>query len=245
MLNITKLKNCSTNESDLTINPLFYAMEGNQFKTPTFEELKSSFATAAEIIREKFPKAKIIEYEDVHFHAAFELIKSISGQNEKEIEFLIKAVPLVVTDVPALELTKIESEIIRIAQETKLDLKSLSVLTVLSRLYDNGRSGYNVAKRILKPNSEYTKENAYNTLADLNALRLFIGFLALSESNKYESFAFCTSDKALVLLWSGFNFYDIKFVKDVGARSSFSLSENLFPRLSQDQRIELAAKLSQ
>jgi hypothetical protein len=181
----------------------------------------------------------------VHFQAAFELIKSISGQNEKEIEFLIKAVPLIVTDVPAPDLTKTESEIIRIAQETKLDLKSLSVLTVLSRLYDNGKSGYNVAKKILKPSSEYTKENAYNTLANLNALRLFIGFLALSKSNKSESFAFCTSDKALVLLWSGFNFYDIKFVKDVGARSSFSLSENLFPRLSQDQRKELAAKLSQ
>lgn len=233
------------NESDISINSLFYAMEGNQFRTPTFEELKSSFATATEVIREKFPKANIIEYEDVHFQAAFELITSISGQNEKEIEFLIKAVPLIVTDVPTPELTKIESKIIRIAQEIKLDLKSLSVLTVLSRLYDNGRSGYNVAKKILKPSSVYTKENAYNTLADLNALRLFIGFLALSESSKSESFALCTSDKALVLLWSGFNFYDIKFVKDVGARSSFELSESLFPRLSQDERKTLATKLSQ
>lgn len=233
------------NESDLTINPLLYAMEGNQLRTPTFEELKSSFATATEIIRGKFPKAKIIEYENVHFRAAFELITSISRQNEKEIEFLIKATALVVDGISAQNLPKIEFEIIKIAQETKLDLKSLSVLTVLSCLYDNGRSGFTAARKILfKSRAEYTKTDAYNALADLNALRFFIGTLALSESNKSEPFALCTSDKALVLLWSGFNFYNIKFVKDGGARSSFLLSENLFPRLSVTQRKELAAKLS-
>ncbi len=233
------------NESDLTINPLLYAMEGNQLRTPTFEELKSSFATATEIIRKKFPKAKIIAYENAHFQAAFELITNISKQNEKDVEFLIKAITLVVDSVSAPNLPKIESEIIKIAQETKLDLKSLSVLTVLSCLYDDGRSGFAAAHKILfKSRSEYTKKDAYNTLADLNALRFFIGTLALSESNNSEPFSLCTSDKALVLLWSGFNFYDIRFVKDAGARSSFLLSENLFPRLSGTQRKELAAKLS-
>lgn len=233
------------NESNLTINPVLYALEGNQLRTPTFEELKSSFETATEVIMKRFPKAKIIEYKDVHFQAAFKLITSISKQNEREEEFLIKAAPLVTDGVPSQNLPKYESEIIKIAQETKLDLKSLSVLTVLSCLYDDGRSGFTAARKILfKSRSNYTRTDAYNALADLNALRFFIGLLAPSESNNSEPFALCTSDKALVLLWSGFYFYDIKFVKDAGARSSFLLSENLFPRLSETQRKELAAKLS-
>lgn len=231
------------NEDDLTINPLPYAMEGNQLRTPTLEEIKDSFARASEIIKEKFPSAQIIEYENEHFQTAFELISSISEQNEKDTKFLEMVVPLIKDGVPSERLSNVESEILEFAREIEIDLKSLTVLTVLSCLYDDGRSGFPAARKILKPSSDYTEKLVYNALADLNALRLFIGTLALSESPEYDSFAFCTSDKAIALLWSGFEFSDIKFDKDLGARSTFLLSENLFPRLTEPQRQELAIKL--
>lgn len=230
------------NESNLTINPLPYAIEGNQFRTPTLQELKSSFASASDTIRAKFPKANIVQYEDEHFQIAFDLITSLSEKCKRYTEFLIKAAPLITDSVAEQNLLDVESKILKFAQETKVDLKSLPVLTTLSCLYDDGSSGFAAARRILKPKASYTDEQAYNALADLNALEFFIGTIALSES--HESFAFCTSDKAIVLLWSSFYFYNTKFDRDLGAVSSFVLSENLFPRLSGSQRKELAARLS-
>lgn len=228
----------------LLINPLPYAFEGNQRRTPTFEELGQAYMEATKIIKELLPHANVVEFQDEHFRADYDLLAGATERDEKDTEFLIKAAPLVADSVSAAKLLAVETEILKIARSLGLEPKSsLAVLTVLCCLYDNGQSGYPAAKRIIKPRAGYTEANAYNALADLGALRLFLGAIALSRFAEFESFAFCTFDQAIALLWCGFEFHNIEFNKTSGLNAKFVLNESLFPRLDEGRRKELTKRL--
>lgn len=228
----------------LLINPLPYAFEGNQRRTPTFEEFEQSYAEATRIIKENLPHANVIEFHDEHFRAAYDLLADLAKRDEKEMEFLIEAAPLVADGVPTDKLLETESEILKIARDLGVEPKSsLAVLSLLSCLYDDGRSGYATARKVIKPRVGYNEENAYNALADLGGLRLFLGAIALSRLPEFESFAFCTFDQAIALLWCGFEFHKIEFNQSSGMNATYVFDENLFPRLDEAGRKELTKRL--
>lgn len=228
----------------LLINPLPYVFEGNQRRTPTFEELKQSYAAATKIIKENLPHASVVEFRDEHFHAAYDLLADLAKRDEKETEFLIKATPLVADGVPTAKLLETETEILKTARDLGVQPKSsLAVLSLLSCLYDDGRSGYATARKVIKPRAGYNEENAYNALADLGGLRLFLGAIALSRLPEFESFAFCTFDQAIALLWCGFGFHKIEFNKSSGLDATYIFDENLFPRLDEAERKNLTTRL--
>lgn len=229
----------------LLINPLPYAFEGNRRRTPTFEEFNQAYKDATEIIKERLPHASVVEFQDEHFRAAYDLLADLAARGEKDTEFLVKSAPLVADGVPSGRLLDVETEILENAGGLGLEPKSsLTVLTVLSCLYDNGKSGFPAANRIIKPRAGYTDEDAFNTLADLSALKLFMGAIGLSRFEEFESFAFCTFDQAIALLWNGFKFYNIEFDKSSGLNATFVLTENLFPRLDAAGREELTKRLA-
>ncbi len=230
---------------DLVINPILYAIEGDKRRFPTLDEFKESFEEAVAEIKKVFPKAKLIPFTDETYPLVFAELSLIFERRKKEAKFLVKVAPLIFQRVSDSRLPQTESKILEIAKVEGLDLKSLPVLAVLSCLYENNDGSYfQTARKIIKPKSNYTEENAYNTLADLNALEMFVGSGALSKSaTEFPPFAFTTCDKPIALFGCGLGFNKNEFGEN-GLNTHISIKEQLFPRLSGIEREQLAERLS-
>lgn len=229
---------------NLVFNTLLYAIEGDKRRFPTFEEFKNSFEKAMMEIKCFFPRANFVTYDEKTYQLVFRDISLIFKRRKKEAEFLVKASSLVFQRISDSKLPQTESKILEIAKSEGLDLKSLPVLVVLSCLYENNDGVYfQAARRILKPKSNYTKEDAYNTLADLNALEMFAGSGALfNSSKKFPPFTFTTCDKPIALFGCGLEFNKNEFGDD-GLNFNISINEHLFPRLNENERRELSERL--
>jgi hypothetical protein len=149
--------------------------------------------------------------------------------------------PKVTFRLPGSQLLSTQKEIIRIAGKLGLKTHSLSVLTILACLYENADgSGFLAARRIIKPSTTYSAENAHNAIADLRALEIFI----LSHGLDREPLALCTCDRAIAALWCGLDAHGHRWNDDVFS-FTVSLSEHLFPRVTTAGREELAAALAE
>ncbi|MEO6590314.1 MAG: hypothetical protein ABIP06_13530 [Pyrinomonadaceae bacterium] len=230
---------------DLIINPILYAIEGDQRRFPTLDEFKESFEEALLEIKNVFPRAKLITFTDETYPLVFAELSRIFERRKKEAKFLIKTAPFVFQRVRDSKLSQIEAKILEIAKDEDLDLKSLPVLAILSCLYENNDGLYfQTARKIIKPKSNYTEENAYNTLADLNALEMFVGSSALSNSSKeFPPFAFTTCDKPIALFGCGLRFNENEFGENA-LNTNISINEHLFPRLNEEERQKLTERLS-
>lgn len=230
---------------NLIINPILYAIEGNQRRFPTLDELKKSFEEALAEIKKVFPKAKLISFTDETYPLVFTDLSRIFEHRKKEAKFLVKTAPLIFQRISNSRLSQTESEILEIAKDEGLDLKSLPVLAVLSCLYENTDGLYfHTARKIIKPKSSYSEEDAYNTLADFNALEMFVGSGALSKlATEFPPFAFSTCDKPIALFGCGLGFNKNE-LRENGLNTNISINEYLFPRLSEIEREQLAERLN-
>jgi len=61
-------------------------------------------------------------------------------------------------------------------------------------------NGSSPAKRLLKFDRGYTREDAYNALADLRALEILMSLFAIYPDQRLM---LCTADKDLALFWVG------------------------------------------
>jgi hypothetical protein len=223
---------------ELVINPLLYALEGNRRRPPLFDEFRNAFNEASLDVLKCLPKAKVVKYKSKHFQAAYSILTDLAARTERETEFLLRTVPLIVTRVADSRLTEIQSNIFQIAESLKLTSGSLAVLAVLSCLYENrDGSGFLTARRILKPQSHYTAPAAHNTLADLRSLELCI----VSRGAVQAPYALCTCDRALALFWCGIKPHGVEW-KDGTVKFNLSIDEYLFPRLPTVAREELVEK---
>jgi hypothetical protein len=59
------------------INPCLYAFEGKNGKPPTFEEFCRTFELVSAEVRAHLPTARVVEYDLVHFKAAYEIITDV------------------------------------------------------------------------------------------------------------------------------------------------------------------------
>ena len=222
-------------------NPALYALEGSYQRVPSFDEFCSAFDEASAEIRNQFPNASVIQYESIHYRGAYSLIADLHARHQREIEFLVKTANKVVDRLEQSKLISTESEILTTAKELNLKPQSLTVMAILSCLYENSDGlGYKAAREIVKPKRIYTSQNAYNALADLRALEFFIHTLRLGR----EPFALCTCDKGLAAFWCGLNLHRAGWNTDGSFTFSVSLTEHLFPRLNEAGRAELAQRVS-
>jgi hypothetical protein len=119
-------------------------------------------------------------------------------------------------------------------------MRSLVVLAILSCLYERiDGSGFTAARKIIKPRTTYTRQNAYNALSDLRALEIFVSGLGFQRG----PFALCTCDRAIAAFWCGLNAHDHRWENE---QFSFTmgLTEDLFPRLGEADRVALGAKIA-
>lgn len=139
-------------ESDLIINPILYAIEGNKRKKPTFEEFCLSFDSAATELKEYFPKAEIVSYtKDIQYKDGYDILENLFRYFEQEKNFLLKTAPLVAEMHAFNKLLEIEQRIQEHAVECQMTGESPLYFVVLSCLYTDPKHRYPAARKILKP----------------------------------------------------------------------------------------------
>ncbi|MDK9705556.1 MAG: hypothetical protein OEL83_00780 [Desulforhopalus sp.] len=231
----------SYKESDLTINPLLYAFEGQYQRFPNYIEFCKSFNEASAELKEYFPKAKIIGYpsEEI-YQKVYQLLIEVSEQNISEQEFLLCAAPLVANRVSDKELNDTQNAIDDLAEKYGILGESLLYYLIVSCLYDpKDGSGYLPARRIVKPKENYTKEMAYNAIADVNAITFFIQSLSLPKL----MMPVCTCDKPLAAFWAAINPFE-RTVQNRKINVEFQLTKHLFPRLNPKEIENFASTLN-
>jgi len=228
------------------ISPFLHAFESNQQRIPDLAEFKRSYAEGVEIIRGLFPRADIVNYGDEHFDAAFQTMEDVLKFHTKETEFLQRVAPLIRENVPRNNLERVCYEILAVATGLGLSFRSLPLLAALSCLYEDREiSGFNAARELLKlRGGPYTNEKAYNVLSDMRGLLFYLAFRAISNQMNSAPLAYCTADKSALLFGCGLNFTNVEF-RGNDLHLTLELSEFLFPRLSDEQRQELANRIEQ
>jgi hypothetical protein len=221
------------------INPVLYAFEGKDRQTPTFDDFRRSFDAGSQEVSRQLPGSKLIAYDDIHYAAAYDSLLRLNNRYEREIKFLMASVPMILNRHPQAKLFAIQKAILKQAEDLNLLAHSLSVIAVLSCLYEEkDGSGFSAARRVLNPHSRYTRADAHNALCDLRALEIFTSSLGLEQ----PGFSLCTCDLPLAAFWSGLNASQQRWMDQDKLTFSMSLTPDLFPRLQDDEREELAAK---
>lgn len=98
-------------------------------------------------------------------------------------------------------------------------------------------NGKSPAKKLLKlTESDYTLDHAYNALADLRSLKIFMSLLALFPN---EHIILCTSDRDLALFWVGIRASGLKWQGDDELQYKLSPVEELLPNLTSEEKLSL------
>lgn len=209
-------------DQPIRINPLLFVMEGNRRSTPTPTEAEGQMQEVAAKLRVALPKAEITVGPE-HLKGALGLIKDSRASLENKQRFLCHLAPLLVSPVARANVEARWNDIIAAADLHGVPRQSITVLTALSAVaVPNGKSP---AKRLLKFRNGYTEADAYNALADLRAIELFIAMLSCFPD---EAIQLCTADKNLALLWVGIQASN--FAR-VGAGFTYDMTpvDDLFP----------------
>lgn len=224
-------------ESDVTINPLLYAFEGNKQKKPSYKEFCTSLDKAVEKLSSYFPKGRIVSYKsDTFYNVGYSILEEMATKQDNEINFLLETAPLVLAPYSNCQLEIVQQKIDEIANKYDFMGKTFLYFLVISCLYERNDSKYfKAARKVLKPKSSYNEVDAYNTISDINALNIFIQ----SWSILGQPFPICTGDKGLVAFWSGLNPVKVSR-QNKKINIGFAFNECLFPRLNAEQRYKLA-----
>lgn len=214
----------------IRINPLLYALEGNLRKNPTPAVVEAQLVEAIVAVTAALPDAEIVPAGASGLQGVIGIVRDTQLGMERKQDLLLRLAPMLDAPTSSVRRDLLWNEILVTADACGVSRASLVVLALLSSIsVPNGRSP---AKRMLKLTDSYSTEDAYNALADLRALELFIGLMALFPDQRL---ILCTGDKNLALFWAGIRASDFSFAHD---HIEFKLSpvEALLPGISAAQR---------
>lgn len=178
------------------INPILFAMEGNERDFPTPEQVVSQWAEAKRKVLDALPDAQILP--DSAVQGVIGLISDMRSSFDKQVEFLCLVAPKLQAPVSASRRPEVWHWVLKTAERCGLMKGSLVVLAALSMVV--AVKGASPAKRLIKPSAKYSKADAYNALSDLRALELLMRLYAVFPNEKVM---LCTGDKNLALFWAG------------------------------------------
>jgi hypothetical protein len=218
------------NDPRLLINPVLAAVEGSKRSIPTFDEFCNEFDRCSEVLKQAFPKARIVEYNQAAYQVTYSLVEGITGDYEAEVAFLQAAMPMVTTRNPKHRLGAIEKTLLDCAKRAGLKRPTLSLIACLSCLYESAtKKTLSPGRLILKPKKIYTRVMAHNAIMDLCALQFLIqGSIKLN-----PNMALCTSDKGLLKFWCALNIKPGDGITAEGFNFNLELSEEMFPSLDK------------
>lgn len=232
------------NSSDVIINPILYAFEGKECKTPKLNDFIDYFEDSIKTIQKVLPNARLITFNSETYTEVYKIIENSVEKREKQTEFLLKINPLLINHISSRDLLKVESEILNIAKSLNIKLMSLTVLATLSCLYEaNDNSNFQTARKILKFSPKFNEAQAFNALSDLGAVELFAGTSAVSNVGNLPQLSFCTCDKAIALFCCAINLRNKQVGKN-GLSFNISATKELFPVLNINEIQELVNRLS-
>lgn len=189
---------CLTFHTDVQINPLLYALESNTKKLPSEELIRQQLREAVSKISKALPSAKVIAADKWGIKGACGIISDVSHSFQNKQRFLTRVSSMLKSPVARNKVGESWSDILKIASECNISKNSLVVVAVLSTLsLPNNNSP---ASKVLKFKDGYTGEDAYNALADLQALEILMYSFAMYPNKKTM---LCTSDRNLSLFWVG------------------------------------------
>lgn len=229
------------NFSGAMINPIFSAIEGWQRRTPTRTEFVSEYFSAEAAIREHLPQASLIPHTRETVSASYAIVEDLALRREQETDFLLQVVPLVAVRSSSRELLEKEKTIIASAKSCNMAGSPLSLLAVLSCLYES-RSGIpaSTGRGVLHPKVHYPVQMAHNCLSDLLALELVL----VSSSLGLGSNAFISGDKKLGRFWQSLGATAGAPVNGKG-RAHFMITEKLMHRITDQDIQRLQSALSE
>ena len=209
-------------DQPIRINPLLFVLEGNDRRIPTPGEAAAQLEEVERKLRSALPRAELAIGPD-SLQGALGLIEDSRASLERKQHFLRHIAPRMASPVARRDVEARWSDIALAADLHSVSRQSLVVLAALSAVaVPNGKSP---ARNLLKFRNGYTKGDAYNALADLRALELFIGCHCLFPG---EPMQLCTADKPLALLWAGIQASNFRWI---GTGFSYDMTpvEGLFP----------------
>jgi len=207
---------------EVRINPLLFAMEGNDRGIPAPALVAAQLEQAVALIGKALPKATLAISEQ-SLAGALGLIEDTRPGLARKQAFLLEIAPALVSPTSRALLDTRWQEVLEAADRHQVPRNSLVVLAALSAVaVPNSGSP---AKKLLKFRPIYTAGDAYNALADLRSLEILINLFALFP---YERVALFTADRALALFWAGIQAHDFR---RVGENAHFELApvEALLP----------------
>jgi hypothetical protein len=220
-------------EQEATLfNPLLYAWEGNQERKPSFTEFVNAFNEGASEIKKALPSCKVTNYTKDDYVNTYKIIENFAARAGIESKFLEIARPLITNRVKQGCENNIKEKLIKAAKESNLELNSITFVVTLSCLYDDPHGiKRSIGREVLKPN----KSKIHNALSDIRSIEMTVINQILFGN---QSFSLATRDHGLTSLWCAllprgnmFNDNDIRF--------NFNLPGALFPRLNNDEIIEI------
>jgi len=192
------------------INPLLYAIEGNERRTPTDAEIAAQIKEAIGKVQKALPHAIIEPTGRLALQGVTGLLRDGAAGMRRKTVFLKTVAPRLTASARKNRLADTCCWILAQADDAGVPRQSLAVVAALSAALCP--QSINPAKKLLKPSTNYKDKNAYNALCDLRSLELFIGAKALFPDHPISLF---TKDRSLALFWCGLNVHDIRMVDGV------------------------------
>jgi hypothetical protein len=204
------------------VNPMLCVLEGNTRSPPSVDEVGAQLQEVTAQIRKALPTAILPDEPNV-FRGVVGLIEdSRAGMAQREA-FLLRVAPVLRSPVSRSRIDERWNDVLVAADACGVRRKSLVVLAALSCIV--APKGPNLCRRLLKFRPSYRPADAYNALADLRALDIFINLCALWPEHLPR---LCTADKDLALFWTGLRVTNIA-AKRGGATFDLSPVEALLP----------------
>ncbi|MGY4512112.1 hypothetical protein [Bradyrhizobium sp. USDA 3650] len=219
-------------DSTVRINPMLFVMEGNMRRMPTEMEARSQLTAAVTKLRSALPKAILISATEAGLKGALGLLAEATVNLEQKQDFLIEVAPVLSAPIAKRSISKVWSEIISAARSRGLRPGSLTVLAALSTvLMPQGKSP---ARKLCKFSRNYSRDDAYNVLADLRSLEMLVQLFAVFPEQRAM---LCTADRALALFWTGLR--PFAFGHQNGTVSFEFDPTVLLPNMTEEQRATL------
>lgn len=209
-------------DSDVRINPLLAALEGNGRAIPSPEAAQAQLDEAARKIRKALPKATLMIGPDSNMGLLGLIEDSRAGLMRKQA-LLRHLAPMLASPSPQRDLEARWKVVLDAADAHQVPRASLCVLALLSTLVNP--TGRCAAKRLFKFYVGYRNEDAYNALCDLRALELLLYLFALFPS---EDTQLCTADRDLAMFWAGVCASSIKWTGK-GIQCSLTPHRSILP----------------
>jgi hypothetical protein len=235
-------------EASFEVSIATHVLEGKWRRAPTLEEMSTELSTVSAELQAVLPNAKVHQLGEKELRALHALLTERAPLTEKMQQFLIRVAPLLAFSVKRAERRALEEKVLQIADTSGLRRTNLSVIAALSCVYDDPQlpagDVYRPGRAVLKPKPSYGPEQAHNATADLMALELVVNTYSMPQN--YGG-VFFTQDVGLAAFWTGLRVQEpaLEITGPSTGRSTVNvtLSEELFPTLTEAERAELVGRI--